>query len=191
MLVPTHSVLGAVGFSVSELVREYWIDVGIKINYRHVSDELNGELYAANKLDLVVTTAEQYLHTQVHPLPTLEEVHGYALNWNDWLDHRRWVAGGREGPEPPQGEEPDPEWLRYVEAREAWAAATAEAELNRTGSEVWAMFAELLPSIGTVGAAVRPVLISNRVHNVPDTLPFAFEGLLWMQATPVQWFIRE
>ena len=191
MLVPTHSVLGAVGFSVSEVVREYWIDVGIKINYRHVSDELNGELWAANKLDLVVTAAEQYLHTQVHPLPNFEEALGYALNWNDWIDHRRWVAGGREGPEPPKGEAPDPEWLQYVEAREAWAAATAEDELNRTGSEVWAMTAELLPSIGTVGAAVRPILISNRVHNVPETLPFAFEALLWMQATPVQWFIRE
>ena len=191
MLVPTHSVLGAVGFSVSEVVREYWIDVGIKINYRHVSDELNGELWAANKLDLVVTAAEQYLHTQVHPLPNFEEALGYALNWNDWIDHRRWVAGGREGPEPPKGEAPDPEWLQYVEAREAWAAATAEDELNRTGSEVWAMTAELLPSIGTVGAAVRPILISNRVHNVPATLPFAFEALLWMQATPVQWFIRE
>ena len=191
MLVPTHSVLGAVGFSVSELVRDYWSDLGIKINYRHISDELNIELNAANKLDLQVTAAEQYLHTQVHPAPTFEEVHGYALNWNDWIDHRRWVAGGRQGPEPPQGEEPDPEWLRYIEAREAWAAATSEADLNRTGSEVWAMFAELLPSIGTVGAAVRPVLISNRVHNVPETLPFAFEGLLWMQATPVQWFIRE
>ena len=53
------------------------------------------------------------------------------------------------------------------------------------------MTAELLPSIGTVGAAVRSILISNRVHNVPETLPFAFEALLWMQATPVQWFIRE
>ncbi len=191
MLVPTQSVLGAVGFSVSELVRDYWTDLGIKINYRQISEEFHIELNNANKLDLHVGSAAQYLHTQVHPAPTFEELHGYALNWNDWIDHRRWVAGGREGPEPPQGEEPDPEWLRLIEAREAWAAATSEADLNRTGSEVWAIVAELLPSIGTVGAAVRPVLISNRVHNVPETLPFAFEGLLWMQATPVQWFIRE
>ena len=40
------------------------------------------------------------------------------------------------------------------------------------------MQAELIPVIGTVGYALRPILINNRIHNVPETLPFAFETLL-------------
>ena len=45
--------------------------------------------------------------------------------------------------------------------------------------------------IGTVGKAVRPILINNRIRNVPETLPFSFETYLWVPTTPSQWFIRE
>ena len=39
--------------------------------------------------------------------------------------------------------------------------------------------------------AVRPIIINNRINNVPDVLPFSFESFLWVQTLPAQWYIDE
>lgn len=62
---------------------------------------------------------------------------------------------------------------------------------DRLGADRWALQAELLPAIGTVAYVVRPIIVNNRVRNVPEVLPFAFESMLWIQATPVQFYIAE
>ena len=64
-------------------------------------------------------------------------------------------------------------------------------EFNRIGAEVWAFQAENLPVIGTVAKAVRPIIVNNRIRNVPDVLPFSFESFLWVQTVPAQWYIEE
>lgn len=114
-----------------------------------------------------------------------------VLDWDAWVIHQRWVQGGRIGEEPPPGVEPPEKWRRYIETGIDWVRAPNDAEFNRVGREFWSMQAELIPVIGTVGYALRPILINNRIHNVPETLPFAFETLLRANATPAQWFIRE
>ena len=57
MNVRTDSVLGTMGFSTSELVRDFWQEVGVKVSYKQISDELNSQLRGANKLDLVTWVA--------------------------------------------------------------------------------------------------------------------------------------
>ena len=84
-----------------------------------------------------------------------------------------------------------PEWQRYIKARNDWVEAPSDAEFNRIGREVWSQHAELLPVIGTAGKVLRPIIINNRVHNVPTTLTFAWETTPWVATTPMQWFIRE
>ena len=191
MNVRTDSVLGTMGFSTSELVRDYWQEVGVKVNYKQISDELNHQLTNSNQLDLVTWVAESYLPTRLSPQRFGTGSSGYAVHWNDWLDHESWIERGRQGEEPPRGQEPPSEWKRYMQDRIDWNGATSDAEFSRLGREVFAQHADLLPVIGTVGKVLRPIIINNRVRNVPDTLPFAFETLLWTQPTPMQWFIRE
>ena len=82
---------------------------------------------------------------------------GYANHWTDWLEHQRWVEGGRQREEPPQGRVPPPEWQRYIKARNDWVEAPSDAEFNRIGREVWSQHAELLPVIGTVGRFSDPL----------------------------------
>jgi peptide/nickel transport system substrate-binding protein len=179
------------GFSTSELVRDYWQEVGVKVNYKQISDELNHQLTNSNQLDLVTWVAESYLPTRLSPQRFGTGSSGYAVHWNDWLDHESWIERGRQGEEPPRGQEPPSEWKRYMQDRIDWNGAASDAEFSRLGREVFAQHADLLPVIGTVAKVLRPIIINDRVRNVPDTLPFAFETLLWTQPTPMQWFIRE
>ena len=96
---------------------------------------------------------------------------------------------GRQGEEPPAGEAPPEEWEKFIRTGWGWPNATDDEEFNRLGAERWALQAELLPAIGTVAYVVRPIIVNNRVRNVPEVLPFAFESMLWIQATPAQFYI--
>ena len=49
----------------------------------------------------------------------------------------------------------------------------------------------MLGTIGTVAKTVRPMIINNRIRNVPEVLPFSFASFLWVQAVPAQWYIEE
>ena len=192
MLPHTSSVLGTMGDNVSELVRDYWQEIGIKVGYKQISQELREELSLANQLDLAISISSSYMPSR---LPSRPEFGGgqiaHAREWGNWRDHKLWEEGGRQGEEPPVGREPTGEWREYLDAWHAWVDAPNAAEFNRIGREVWQMQADLLPVIGTVGKAVRPIIINNRIRNVPEVLPFSFESLLWVQTVPAQWFIKE
>ena len=81
--------------------------------------------------------------------------------------------------------------VELVENWWEWVGSTDEETYQRLGKEVWGFLSEYLGMIGTVGKAVRPILINNRIRNVPEVLPFSFETYLWVPTTPSQWFIRE
>ena len=141
------------------------------MSYKQISDELNSQLRGANKLDLVTWVAGGYLSTRLVQTSQFGTgSSGYAVHWNDWLTHQRWVAQGRQGEEPPQGREPPAEWKRYIQARIDWTGASSDAEFNRLGREVFAQHADLVPVIGTVGKVLRPIIINNRVRNIPRHL---------------------
>ena len=40
----TSSVLGTMGDNISELARTYWEEIGIKINYKQIAQELQSQL---------------------------------------------------------------------------------------------------------------------------------------------------
>ena len=65
MQVGRSSVLGTMGFSTSELVSDYWQEVGIRVNYKQISGELRNQLSRANQLDLD-TRGGRKLHVEPH-----------------------------------------------------------------------------------------------------------------------------
>ena len=188
----TSSVLGTMGDNISELVRTYWEEIGININYKQIAQELQSQLLLANELDVVIFVAEHYMPSRLSsPPPFGHDVIIYSTEWRKWYVHQRWVDGGRQGDEPLMGTEPPPEWKQWLDDWHAWVDAPNDAEFNRIGAKVWAFQAEELPIIGTVAKAVRPIIINNRIRNVPDVLPFSFESFLWVQTVPAQWYIDE
>ena len=89
------------------------------------------------------------------------------------------------------------EWSRpasgghYIDLWRQWVAAPNAEEFNRVGAELWDMQAELLGNLGTVAKVVRPIIVNNRIRNVPEVLPFSFASFLWVQSVPAQWYIQE
>ena len=191
MSTSSSSVIGPMGFNISELVRDYWQEVGVRVDLKMVSEELYAELRAANQLDVHAGVAGDYNPNRLASNPGFGTLKAYAENWNRWWQHELWVQQGRQGKEPPAGEAPPEEWEKFIRTGWGWPNATDDEEFNRLGAERWALQAELLPAIGTVAYVVRPIIVNNRVRNVPEVLPFAFESMLRIQATPVQFYIAE
>ena len=75
--------------------------------------------------------------------------------------------------------------------RAYWNEIGIRTNYKQLSEELWDLQAELLSTIGTVAKTVRPMIINNRIRNVPEVLPFSFASFLWVQAVPAQWHIEE
>ena len=186
----TSSVIGTMGDNVSELTRAFWNEIGIRTNYKQLSEELWYTQLPANELDLVIYISQSSMPGRIG-LPNFRDVVTYSAEWRAWLDHQRWIEHGRKGEEPAPGVAPTGEWRRYIDLWRQWVDAPNTEEFNRIGYELWDLQAELLGTIGTVAKTVRPMIINNRIRNVPEVLPFSFASFLWVQAVPAQWYIEE
>ena len=193
LLVSGESVLGTMGFTVSELVADNWRDVGMQVNLRKISQELFEARSLAGEVDIAVFPSDSELPTRVTDRVMFdnERYHGYAIPWEQWIVHRQWERGGRKGAEPTLGERPPDDVVELVEKWWKWVETSDQDEYNRLGVEIWSFLSEYLGMIGTVGKAVRPIIVNNRVRNVPEVLPFSFETYLWVMTTPSQWFIKQ
>ena len=187
----TSSVIGTMGDNVSELAQAYWNEIGIRTNYKQVSEELWLNQVVSNELDLSIWISQSSLPGRIG-LPEMSEgIVLYAPEWYTWLRHQLWIEGGRRGEEPAAGVEPTGEWAHYIDLWRQWVAAPTAEEFNRVGTELWDFQAEMLGNLGTVAKVVRPIIINNRIRNVPEVLPFSFASFLWVQAAPAQWYIEE
>ena len=187
----TSSVIGTMGDNVSELTQAYWNEIGIRTNYKQVSEELWLNQVVSNELDLSIWISQSSLPGRIG-LPEMNEgIVLYAPEWYAWLRHQLWIEGGRKGEEPAPGVEPTGEWGHYIDLWRQWVAAPNADEFNRVGAELWDFQAEMLGNLGTVAKTVRPIIVNNRIRNVPEKLPFSFASFLWVQAAPAQWYIEE
>ena len=157
MNTSSSSVIGPMGFNTSELVRDYWQEVGLRVDLKLVSEELYRELANANKLDVRGSVAGDYNPNRLSSNQNFGHLRGYAVDWGRWWTHQQWVEQGRHGEEPPIGEEPPQEWKAFIRTVWGWHNATSDAEFIKLGKERWSQQAELLPDIGTVGLVVRPI----------------------------------
>jgi len=196
VFVSSESLVGAIGFKVAQIVVDNWRDVGIKTNLKQISQELYVAKALANQLDVAVFPSEFDLESRVQDQFSRDNdgsggAFGYAPLYQDWLDHQEWVRRGSIGEEPPKGEEPPESEKKLINLYNRYVNSVNPQEYEKLAKEFWEEMTHRLEVIGTVGKIPRPIIINNRVHNVPDVLPFSFETLLWVPATPAQWFIKE
>ena len=105
----------------------------------------------------------------------------YAREW--W----RWVqTGGEDGEEPPQ------EFKDYYALAESWYSTTDLAERDRIAQQIFDFASQNVLIIGTVGYAPVPVIVQNRVGNLPrDARWFGDDTQFLRDLKPDQWFIRK
>ena len=169
-----------------ELVADDYLALGIETVCQLLEGSLFSERHLANELEIPTWHLDRGgRFGRTNPLFWAFEDPGqqrWAPMWATWF-----ASGGAEGMEPPQ-EIKDLNDL-FIE----WQGTEfGSDDFVRLGQEYFEYFANEVPMIGTVGFWPQPIVVSNRLHNVPT------ENLLWGSDTnfyppyfPEQWFISE
>lgn len=171
-----------------ELIKGYWEAVGVKVEAKEVTSEVYRAATKTNDHDIAVwfndgTSATALISDPTRFYPPFAVGMAYYTGgpWYDW-----WMSDGASGEKPPE----DMERLREL-ALEFHAAMPFSDEWMELGKEMVEMHAENLLQIGTVGDVPMPVILHNRLGNVPQYTA-AMWDVYWTYPYRVdQYFIKE
>ena len=169
-----------------ELVRDYWREVGIDLRLKSVERRLQSERAQANKMQMTLWHADKVTDILFPLVPDWFYPHrsGWDIAmWNHWA--RYYQTDGRLGEEPP----PIIKNLQFWgdELREA----TTEEYRTKAAKTLLEAAADNLWTIGTVGQAPHPVVVSNRLKNVTATGIWGWDNRWTLAYHPSTWYFDE
>ena len=169
-----------------ELVANDYVELGIEAICRLTEGSLFNQRHLANELEIATWhLGRAGRFGRADPLFwgfQTPDQQRWGGQWALWL-----TTDGAEGIEPPD------EIKELDTIFKDWQKTDfGSDEYNRLAEAYFSYFANELPMIGTIGMWPTPIVVSNRLHNVPE------EGIFWGADTnfyppyyPEQWYISE
>ncbi|MFN4088812.1 MAG: ABC transporter substrate-binding protein [Alphaproteobacteria bacterium] len=147
---------------VLQLVHDSWRKAGVKLYSRPLQREvMRNRIFAGSTQVAVWSGLENGLATPSMSPAELAPTSQQHLQWPKWGQH--FESGGAAG-EPidmPAAQE-------LMDLLRAWRAAGTSAEKDRIWQRMLDIHADQVFSIGVVGGILQPILVSNRLKNVPE-----------------------
>lgn len=166
---------------ITELVVEYWMNVGIEVPYKSITRDLLTQKILANEEPISLwhgdeTTDVLFMSRPKFFAPIDGDEGCFGVLWGRWYNTQ-----GEGGVEPPQEIKDLYDWLdKYLETRELeWTHKTLESQ------------AENLWSIGTVGNAPHPLMFSNDLGNLTEDGYWVWDSLWTWPVYPEQWYFKQ
>ncbi len=147
---------------VLQLVHDSWQKIGVKLYSKPQSrDILRNRVFSGDALMSVWSGLENGV-PQPGSIPAeLAPTSQVQLQWPKWGQY--FETGGRNG------EAIDTDWgKRLMEALQQWQRSFDPAEQARLWHEMLQINTEQVTSIGLVAGVPQPVVVSNRLKNVPE-----------------------
>jgi peptide/nickel transport system substrate-binding protein len=168
-----------------ELVCDHWRAVGLSINLKQINSSLQATRARANLMDMTLWHAdrasdilfprEPFWYVPMHS--NWEECH-WTL-WSDW-----YLSDGRTGEEPPE------EIRRLIRWWDEMRTSMDEQRRIELGKRILRSQAENLWTIGTVGLAPHPLVVSNRLRNVPKAGYWGWDNRWTLPYHPETWYLE-
>ncbi len=152
-----------------QIVTDTWREIGVKLVMRPLDrDILRNRVFAGNTMASVWFGWDDGI-PQAHTSPAyLAPTDQVFLAWPKWGQY--YQTGGEVG------EAPDmPEAERLMTLAHDWEIATTDDERAAVWSEMLNIHAEQLYAIGILNGAPQPIVVSNRLRNVPEQAMWAWE----------------
>ena len=172
-----------------ELVVEYWKNIGIDIALREISGSqqytivnsratgslMNMTLWHADRCTDILFPSQPYWFVPM------------TLNWETcmWSDWSRWfMTNGDKGEEPPGMIKELYNW--WIEMNTTFD----EQKRIELGKKILRSNAENVWTIGTVGIAPHPIIVSNKLHNVPKSGYWGWDCRWSLPYYPETWYLK-
>lgn len=170
--------------AMTELVVEYWREIGLDVRSRAISGELSTERSTANLMDMNNWVGDKTTDV-LFPVEAFEFV-PIRTSWDrtQWPLWEQWFASaGAAGEEPPENiKEIHNWWSRLmVEADEERRVELAKNILQAQADNLWV--------IGTVGSVPHPIIVNKDIRNYPENGLWGWDtGVFNMNRNPEQLF---
>lgn len=145
------------------LVSDYWKKVGINVTVKEVTTQLMREKASNSTSDINMEWDVPYEPTMISQIdvyiPPYSDIGPLVgVPWRDWV-----ASNGASGEEPPA-------WAkRLFELSEVWKTVLPGSKrYMEIGTEMVKINLENLVIIGTMGSLPRPLVVTNKITNIPE-----------------------
>jgi peptide/nickel transport system substrate-binding protein len=154
---------------VLQLIAEFWRDVGVKLFIKpQEPGVLRNRSYAGRTIMVAGPGLDNAIPTAQMPPHEIAPVMGENYAWPIWGEYEE--TRGKSG-QPPDL----PEAKRLLDLYREWLATGDQTHQTRIWKEMLAINVKNLFSIGTVTRELQPVVVNDKLRNVPEKALFAFE----------------
>lgn len=145
-----------------QIVSDTWAEIGVKLVMRPLDrDILRNRIFAGTTMAAVWYGWDNGIPQPYTSPEYLAPRHQDFFAWPKWGQY--YQTGGKAG------EAPDMEpAVRLMDLSHDWERATSDEERSEIWREMLAIHADQIYGIGILNQAPQPVVVSNRLHNVPE-----------------------
>jgi peptide/nickel transport system substrate-binding protein len=154
---------------VLQLVTDHWRDIGIKVFTRATQrDIFRSRLKAGSTMMSVWSGLDNGIPRAAMPPEELAPTNDAQTQWPNW---GLWgMTNGKSGTEP------DLAPVKQLwDLWSRWQLTTTDAEREAIWHQMLQIYTDEVFSIGTVNATLQPIVVSNRLRNVPEDVVFSFQ----------------
>ena len=147
---------------VLQLVHDSWLQAGIKLYSRPLQREvLRNRIFAGSTQMSVWSGLENGLATPAMSPAELAPTSQQQLQWPKWGQHYESAGSAGEAIDMPAAQ-------KLMELYKSWRAAGSDQEKKRIWQEMLQIRADEVFDIGLISGILQPILVSNRLKNVPE-----------------------
>lgn len=167
-----------------ELVASYWRAVGIDVRLRLIDRGLQLARAMSNEFMMTLWHADRTTDILFPGNPDFWVPRKIAASLAMWSEWSRWyLTNGNDGDKPP------PEIIELQQIADEFVTTMDPARRLQLGRQILAANAENLWTIGTVGLAPQPVVVSRRLKNVADEGLWGWDIRGTMPYHPATWYL--
>src|SRR5262249_9379663 len=147
---------------VLELIRDSWRRVGIKLYTKPSQLTLfRRRVFSGEALMSLDKGIENGLATPTMSPEEFAPTSQQQLEWPKWGEYAETKGKAGEAPDLPEA-------IRLKDLYGSWLGAPSESEHARIWHEVLGLWADQVFSIGLIAGVLQPVVVSDRLRNVPE-----------------------
>ena len=169
---------------ITELVIDHWRDVGIDIDLKEVSGSLQDTRATGALMDMTLWHADRSTDILFPPEPFwYVPMH---IGWETclWTNWSRWNLTDGD-----KGAEPSPEAKELFAWWNEMNTTIDEQTRIELGKKILRSQAENLWTVGTVGIAPHPIVVSEKLHNVPESGYWGWDCRWSLPYYPETWYL--
>ncbi|MEM7119965.1 MAG: ABC transporter substrate-binding protein [Pseudomonadota bacterium] len=154
---------------ILELIHDSWRDAGIKLFTKPMQREvLRNRVFAGETVMSIWFGLENGVPTPKMTPAEFAPTSQQLLQWPKWGQY--YETSGASG-EPIDMADAE----RLMELAHRWQGAGSEAEQEQIWEEILETYADGVFSIGLIAGIFQPVVVSDRLHNVPEEAMFNWD----------------